>query len=701
MHVPATLPLAGFLTGNLPNPGLSAEAYLSARVFAPRIPRVPVLQAGTNVTLLPNALGDIISVPTVTVADAGGDTTTWPMIATSQTGNMTVATDGDLTYNAATGALTAVTFNGAFIGAATLVTVADESADTTCFPLFVTAATGDLGPKTNAALAFDSATGSLTVGAAGSSQGFTGAELYLTGANGVTSTQLGAINETNTAVDAAAVIYAQVGGTTTTGDPQFRLDIPGGTSWYMGADNDDSDKFKIGPGVSVGVGPAMVIDTSLDVEFISTVTATEFIGPLTGNVTGDVSGNAGTVTVADAAADTTTWPLVAVNQTGSESPRTDAGLTYNANTNALTTTTFVGALTGNADTATTAGSATTATDATNATNIGVTDAGADTSTWILVATAQTGTQGARTDAGLTYNASTNAVTATTFVGALTGNADTATTATNATNIAVSDSGADTTTWVLLAGSQTGTQGALSDAGLTYNANTNALTATTFIGALTGSASGNAGTVTVANEATDTSCFILFGTAATGSLEPKTNADLTYNSSTDQMGVATINLTGGQLTFPATQSASTDVNTLDDYEEGSWTPTLTFATPGTLNVVYSVRVGGYIKIGKLVTATCFITTSTFTLGTATGALQVTGFPFASQNTTNLRAFCGVSWQGITKANYTDMSTNMSENTSLVTFLMSGSAQNIAQLTQADTPSGGTVSLRFTLSYRAAA
>lgn len=63
---------------------------------------------------------------------------------------------------------------------------------------------------------------------------------------------------------------------------------------------------------------------------------------------------AATVTVADAAADTTTWPMLATSQTGNLAPTTDAGLTYNANTNALSATTFVGALTGNADSATSA-----------------------------------------------------------------------------------------------------------------------------------------------------------------------------------------------------------------------------------------------------------------------------------------------------------------------------------------------------------
>ena len=49
-------------------------------------------------------------------------------------------------------------------GTPTSITVADESSDTTCFPLFATAATGDLAPKTGSNLAFNSSTGDLTVG---------------------------------------------------------------------------------------------------------------------------------------------------------------------------------------------------------------------------------------------------------------------------------------------------------------------------------------------------------------------------------------------------------------------------------------------------------------------------------------------------------------------------------------------------------
>ena len=46
------------------------------------------------------------------------------------------------------------------------------------------------------------------------------------------------------------------------------------------------------------------------------------------------------------------------------------------------------------------------------------------------------------------------------------------------------------------------------------------------------------------------------------------------SSTAGVGGATAAASGAGITFPATQSASSDANTLDDYEEGTWNPTYT-------------------------------------------------------------------------------------------------------------------------------
>lgn len=96
------------------------------------------------------------------------------------------------------------------------------------------------------------------------------------------------------------------------------------------------------------------IAASTDKNYVTDAQLT-VIGNTSGTNTGDqssVTGNAGTVTVADAAGDTTTWVLLGTAQTGNLSPATDAGITYNATTNALTASTFIGALTGNADTVT-------------------------------------------------------------------------------------------------------------------------------------------------------------------------------------------------------------------------------------------------------------------------------------------------------------------------------------------------------------
>jgi len=80
--------------------------------------------------------------------------------------------------------------------------------------------------------------------------------------------------------------------------------------------------------------------------------------------------------------------------------------------------------------------------------------------------------------------------------------------------------------------------------------------------------------------------------------------------------------GSGVAFPATQVASSNANTLDDYEEGTWTPSLT-TTSGSLTTV-SVGTGYYTKVGRMVTITCSPTI--VTNGTGAGALLIDGLPF---------------------------------------------------------------------------
>ena len=81
--------------------------------------------------------------------------------------------------------------------------------------------------------------------------------------------------------------------------------------------------------------------------------------------------------------------------------------------------------------------------------------------------------------------------------------------------------------------------------------------------------------------------------------------------------------GVGITFPATQAASTDANTLDDYEEGTWTPTITSGS-GSFTTVTSAT-GVYTKIGRIVT--CSVTVNVVSAGTAANAIFVT-FPFSA-------------------------------------------------------------------------
>jgi hypothetical protein len=91
------------------------------------------------------------------------------------------------------------------------------------------------------------------------------------------------------------------------------------------------------------------------------------------------------------------------------------------------------------------------------------------------------------------------------------------------------------------------------------------------------------------------------------------------STTIGVGGATPSTSGSGITFPATASASSNANTLDDYEEGTWTPTL----GGT--ATYNGQTGTYTKVGRLVTVTFNLNILVLGTGSAT---TVDGLPFAA-------------------------------------------------------------------------
>jgi hypothetical protein len=106
-----------------------------------------------------------------------------------------------------------------------------------------------------------------------------------------------------------------------------------------------------------------------------------------------------------------------------------------------------------------------------------------------------------------------------------------------------------------------------------------------------------------------------------------------------IGLAGSNLSSGiGIAFPATQSASSDANTLDDYEEGTFTPT-TIGTTTTGSVTYGTRNGSYTKIGN---AVHFQLRIGWSAHSGTGNLRITDLPFTSKNITNAIWACAVSY-----------------------------------------------------------
>ena len=88
------------------------------------------------------------------------------------------------------------------------------------------------------------------------------------------------------------------------------------------------------------------------------------------------------------------------------------------------------------------------------------------------------------------------------------------------------------------------------------------------------------------------------------------------STTIGVGAATPSTSGSGISFPATQSASTDANTLDDYREGSFTGTLTGCTTSPTGTIY------YVKNGNTITLAI---NSALTATSNSVAMTITGVP----------------------------------------------------------------------------
>lgn len=203
-----------------------------------------------------------------------------------------------------------------------------------------------------------------------------------------------------------------------------------------------------------------------------------------------------------------------------------------------------------------------------------------------------------------------------------------------TTITVANEATDTTCFPAFFTAATGDLGPKTNASLTFNSNTANLACTTFTGALSGNATtatalatprtiggvsfdGSANivpqTIESANEATDTTCFPLFITASgTQQLQPKNNTTFTFNSNTSTL--AATNLTGTLTT--ASQTNITGVGTLTT---GTWSATtIAVDKGGTGQTSYT---NGQLLIGNTTGNT--LTKATLTAGNGIGITNGTG------------------------------------------------------------------------------
>ena len=185
----------------------------------------------------------------------------------------------------------------------TTITVADESTDTTCFPLFATDATGSISPKTGSNLTFNSSNGTLTAST------FSGSGVNLTALTGASAATYGdgsnvaqIVVDSNGRITGISEVSITGGGGVTVQDEGTPLSTTATTLNFVG------DGV-----VASGTGATKTI--TISGEGVSSVAAT------------------------DESSDTTCFPLFATSATGSVAAKTDAsGLKYDSSNERLETT---------------------------------------------------------------------------------------------------------------------------------------------------------------------------------------------------------------------------------------------------------------------------------------------------------------------------------------------------------------------------
>jgi hypothetical protein len=177
-------------------------------------------------------------------------------------------------------------------------------------------------------------------------------------------------------------------------------------------------------------------------------------------------------------------------------------------------------------------------------------------------------------------------------------------------------------------------------------------------------------ISLAPDASGTGIFTI------ASPNSNTNRTLTLPDATGTVVISGTTPSLNGITFPATQVPSADANTLDDYEEGTWTPVYTGSGGSIGSTAYTARAGTYTKIGNVVTVGLQLLLSN--KGSWTGTVVITGLPFTAAND-GIQSIGGLQVNDVTFADQINLRVGPNEATIVPRINTSGAGGDFLQTT----------------------
>ena len=218
--------------------------------------------------------------------------------------------------------------------------------------------------------------------------------------------------------------------------------------------------------------------------------------------------------------------------------------------------------------------------------------------------------------------------------------------------------------------------------------------------------GSEGGVTIASTNTTNNNYLHFADGTSG--DARYRGQIGYAHNTDQLSVSSSGTTvfnsgssraermrilaGGGITFNGDTAAA---NALDDYETGTWTPAYGASSGSYSSVTYANQIGTYAKVGDIVTAHGRIDTTGSSIGTASGYLLITGFPYASATSAYMSGPVAYSW-GFSSVHPTAVSFQGSSSSAYLFAV--DRATTTGSIVPSNLPSGSTSYLYFGITYR---